>query len=296
MKKIKNLILAIIMILTLTGCSMKAEYNMEIREDKSMDFSIIMAMDNQLIEGMLSMENMEGTDESAEPKVYTDEEKWLFLESMFEGDSEDETEEGEKNPEDYGFTKEKYEVDEFKGFKFVKKINNIDDISGDTANFKLENFEEISDKVVFVKSGNKYKASFVLENENEESAAGADVMFDIQFAVTLPQEAISHNADKVSEDGKTLTWNLLDEKSQQIDFEFSLTKNNTMLIIGIAVFAIGLLAVILVIIKSAKSKKKKEDSMVPPTEPTTTAPVVTDQVAAVPVEPTATEQTPPETM
>lgn len=243
------------MVLALTGCSMKAEYNMEIREDKSMDFSIIMAMDDELIEGMLSMENMDISEAGEETEGYTEEEKWAFVESSFEENSE----EDEKTPEELGFKKEKYEVDDYKGFKFVKTIKNIDDISGDKANFDLENFEEISDKVVFVKKGNKYKANFVLENENEESAAGADVMFDIQFVVTLPQESISNNADKVSEDGKTLTWNLIDEQQKNIEFEFELASNNTILIISIAIFAIGLIAVIIVISKNLKSKQQTQD-------------------------------------
>lgn len=262
MRKLKKVLAIIIAALALTGCSMKAEYNMEIREDKSMDFSIIMAMDDELIEGMLSMENMdvsEDGEETEETKEYTEEEKWAFVESSFEESSEDETEENKKTPEELGFKKEKYEVDDYKGFKFVKTIKSIDDISGKKANFDLENFEEISDKVVFVKNGNKYKANFVLENENEESAAGADVMFDIQFVVTLPQEPISNNADKVSEDGKTLTWNLIDETQKNIEFEFELASNNTILIISIAIFAIGLIAVVLVISKNLKSKQQVPD-------------------------------------
>lgn len=258
MKRTKKILMLLSMIILLTGCSMKAEYKMDIKEDKSMDFSIIMAMDDELIEGFLSMENT--TSETAEQTEFTEAEKWQIVDDMFEDDDEDagEGEEPKKSVEEYGFTKEKYEVDGYKGYRLVKKINNIDEISGEKANFELENFEEISDKIVFEKSGNKYKAKFVLKNENEESASGAEVMFDIKFIVTLPQEPISHNADEISEDKKTLTWNLLDENSQNIDFEFMVEENNTMLIIGIAVFAVGLLSVILVVIKSAKTKKKKE--------------------------------------
>ena len=47
---------------------------------------------------------------------------------MFEDDDEDagEGEEPKKSVEEYGFTKEKYEVDGYKGYRLVKKINNID--------------------------------------------------------------------------------------------------------------------------------------------------------------------------
>ena len=240
MKKLKAVSLCI-MVLMLCGCSMKYEYNMSIKSDKSMDFSIISAMDNELIDGMLSME----TDKES----YTDEERWQMLEESMEDE--------EEKPEDYGFTVSKYEEGEFKGYKYSKKIANIDDISGETANFNLNDFANISESVIFVKDGEKYKANFVMSNEEQSSSTqGYDIGIDMMFTVTLPNKPISHNATSVSDDGKTLTWNLLDSDSQNIEFEFSLNKNNMLMYILIGAGALLLIVVVVVII-SSKGKKNK---------------------------------------
>ena len=264
-KKIKLSLLTLLIVI-FAGCSMKAEYRMEIRQDKSMDFSVIMAMDDQLIEGMLSIEGMGDSNSGLEnpsadaSKEYTEEEKWAFIdEAMSES-----AEEGEKTPEEVGFRKEKYEQDGFKGYRYIKSIKSIDDISGDTANFDLEQFEKLNDSVLFAKNGNKYKASFELTNENSESAEGmnADVMFDIRFVVALPSTPTSHNATSVSEDGKTLTWDLLEEKSKKVEFEFEFDEGSDMITWGISggVFALGLISLILVIMRNNKIKKEKNIS------------------------------------
>ena len=246
MKKLKVLSLCI-MVLMLCGCRMKYEYNMSIKSDKSMDFSIVTAMDNELIDGMLSMES--------EKESYTDEERWQMLEESINEENED------SKPEDFGFTVSKYEEGEFKGYKYSKKIANIDDISGETANFDLSDFANISDSVVFVKNKDKYKASFVMSNEEQSSSTqGYDIGIDMMFTVTLPNKPISHNATSVSEDGKTLTWNLLDSESQNIEFEFQF-KNNMILYIGIGVGALLLIVIIAAVILG--SKKKNNGNTIP---------------------------------
>ena len=40
------------------------------------------------------------------------------------------------------------------------------------------------------------------------------------FSLTLPKASISNNATTVSEDGKTLTWNLVSGNISTIEFEF----------------------------------------------------------------------------
>ena len=179
-------------------------------------------MDKELIDGMLSMNNQSG--EQTEP---TEEERWEML---------DESNTEEEDPADFGFKKEKYRDGEYYGYKYSKKISNIDDISSDTVNFKLDEFTNISDKTVFVKKGNTYKTNLVLSSEEQsEETQGYDIGIDMLFVITLPDKPISHNATSVSEDGKTLTWNLLKESSKNIEFEFSFPENtNTLLYIGIA--------------------------------------------------------------
>lgn len=235
MKKILSLCSVI---LVLCGCGMKAEYNMNIKSDKSMDFAVIIAYDDELIDAMISM------DESKEE--YTEEEGWQMLEDSMES---------ENSPENYGFTKERYNEGEYHGFKYVKTISNIDNISSEQANFKLEEFEKISESILFVKSGNKYKANFELSSEEQENnSQGADIGIEMIFTVTLPREPISHNAATVSEDGKTLTWNLTEKGVQNIEFEFSFT-DNTMLYIGVAASLVLVVTIVSIIIY--KNKKKQ---------------------------------------
>lgn len=276
MRSIKKLFAVIFALVLVTGCSMKTEYNMKINDDKSMDFSVILGLDDELIEGMASMDSSDSELEYEDELEYddeldsdwdyteeteedlssqeetaelTEEQKWEYIDSMFE-DSED------MSYEKYGFKKEKYEEGNYKGYKFVTTISNIDDISGEKANFDLTDFQDLSKSVVFTKDGNKYKANFVLENENSESAEGMEVAFDIKYVVTLPNKAISHNATEVSKDGKTLTWDLLDAKSKNIEFEFSFEKNNTALYLGIGIGAVVIVAAIVVCIVLKKKRNK----------------------------------------
>ena len=249
MKKFKAIIFCTA-ILLLCGCTMKAEYKMEIKDDKSMTFSATTAMDDELLEGLLSMSDMDGEEEVE----YTDEDKWAYLESS-------KTEE----PAQSGFTEERYEEGNFKGYTYTKKINNIDDISGDTANFTLEDFMDIDNKVVFVKNGETYKASFLLSSEGmSEETDGYNIGMDYTFVVTLPNKPISHNATSVSKDGKTLTWNLTEVGSKNIEFEFSFEPANEFPIVWVAVGAgiIVLVAVVAVII--SKNKKNNVVQQMPP--------------------------------
>ena len=126
MKKIKSVITLCAMVLVLCGCSAKTEYNMEIKKDQSMDFSVVMAMDEELINGMLSME-----DETGGQSEYTDDQIWTLLDSSTPSKEEAEA---------AGFKKEKYENGNYKGYKYVKTISNIDDVTGDKVTFKLDEF------------------------------------------------------------------------------------------------------------------------------------------------------------
>lgn len=247
MKKFKVVFL-FVMVLVLSGCTMKTEYGMEIKKDKSMDFSILMAYDNELIDGMLSMEEQDDTQMS-----YTDEQRWAMLEES--NDTDD-------NPLGNGFKAKKYEKGEFKGYIYTKTISNIDDISGDKANFSLEEANTISDKVVFVKDNNKYKANFVLTSENQEASTEEyNVGIEMKFVVTLPNKPISHNATKVSDDGKTLTWDLLETGSKNIEFEFCF-KDNTMLYVGIGLGIVVLITIIAIVFINKNKNKTVESAPV----------------------------------
>ena len=83
MKKTLKTIIALFMVLSLTvGCTMREHIKMVIDEDGTTSMNLIVAMDNEMIDGMLSMQNMNGDSDptAAEKKTYTDEERWAYIE------------------------------------------------------------------------------------------------------------------------------------------------------------------------------------------------------------------------
>ena len=86
---------------------MKSEMKLKIDDDKTLKFEVTTLMDNEMIDGMLSLKDMDLTgdttaDPNAETKEYTDEERWNFLES---GDS--------SLTKTEGYKLEKYDKDGF---------------------------------------------------------------------------------------------------------------------------------------------------------------------------------------
>lgn len=78
----------------------------------------------------------------------------------------------------------------------------------------------------------------------------------IRFTVTLPTKALEHNASSVSEDGKTLTWDLLRLPDGEIRFSFRRTVRKGF-IAAVAVGAGLLLSVPAVVIPLSVSAKKR---------------------------------------
>ncbi len=256
MKSLKKVFVLFLTTMFICGCSMKSEFSMNIKSDKSMDFSVLMAVDDKLMNAMMSMQN---SSEDEQSKEYTEEEKWKFLESSISEQYSSE-----------GFEKERYEQDEYKGIKLSKKISNIDDITGDTINFSFENYANIDKSIVFVKNGDKYKATLTSEglvnvgseNSGDNSYDMSDIDYDVKFIVTLPNKPISHNATSVSSDGKTLTWDLSNANEiSNMEFEFSFQNNNFIiyLVIGV-VGAIVIAGVIFIILKRKKNNSNINNS------------------------------------
>ena len=223
-----------------TGCGIKQDISMTINNDKSLNLEIIKVADNELIDKAINEEN--NTD-----KTYTDQERWAYIESEYL-----------EQINTTGFKFEKYESGEYKGYKFYIKIDNIDDITDDEASFDIDNNLGIQSSKVFKKEKNKYVSKIYFTNvelfEGEET--------EMLFSVTLPVEPISHNATSVSEDKKTLTWNLVSSTDKEIKFEFSFpneqvedSKNKNKLIIGIVASIIILIIIVLIILKIRKKEE-----------------------------------------
>ena len=270
MKYLKKFFVLFFVAIFICGCSIKTEVSMNIKNDKSMDFSYLIALDDELINAAMSMQNSIGTEDSEnnEVKEYTEEEKWKFI--------EDEISEQYSTQ---GFQKEKYEQDGYRGFRFTKKISNIDYISGDEINFNFSDFSNIDKSIVFIKDGDTYTAKFSsagIVNENSQDLDGSSqpldensqdfgegtqdmpsIKYDTKFIVTLPNKSISNNADEVSKDGKTLIWDLSssEDKDLNFSFKFSGISMDTIVYIVLGVLIIGISIGILFVIKKGKHNK-----------------------------------------
>lgn len=221
----------------LGACSLKGEYTLEIKADKSIDVSIITALDDELITGLMS--NSENSEE------FSDEEKWNYLEEMLSSDSG-------VDYSQYEFEKSQYDDGTYRGFKFSKKIANIDSIAGKEPNLKIEDFGEISDKTIFSKDGNIYKGKIDLTNMENDIVPNVD--YDMTFVIKLPTKVLKSNADKVSDDGRTLTWDLINSEVDSIEFEFKFF-NYWPILIG-ALILVGISGGIVLFLKLKKRKKK----------------------------------------
>lgn len=300
MRKLKQLVVVLMAVLLVSGCKMKAEYNMAIKKDKSMDLSVIIGMDDELLNLMLASEENNG-DFTGSNANYTDEQKWAYLDKSLEMDDL-------KGDKDEDVTIDKYTEDGFKGYKVVFKVKNIDEISGSKGSDTINDLSNIDDKELFVKNGNKYSLKFTIDDMKEvteqaesSSTEGLNMdmssIFDLKFVISLPDKPIKHNATSVSDDGKTLTWDLMKQGDTPIEVEFELAgKSNTLfLYIGIGV-AVLIVVIILVVALSGKKKKGQAEmtgfAPVPPVGPQGVNPVGAPVPPVPPVEPPRPENVP----
>ena len=275
MKKFRNLLLIGIFLFLITVC-VKYNVTMDIKKDKSMDFSIIYAMDKSML-----------------------------------GDEELLKDDNLKSVKEKGFTVSEYSEDNMKGFTLSKKIKNIDEVSSDKdASYSLSGVvsdEDSKDEYLFkVKKGllkNTYTAEFKFDSsdsstttsssdddddnsftsDDDDWSFGDDSLtteddddddydyssltssMDLKFKVTLPYAAKSSNATSTNNDGKELSWDLSSVKStDSIKFEFELYNMTT--IYALIGGAILLVVIIIVLIICLAKKKNKKDAAVPVAE------------------------------
>lgn len=268
MKKLKWFLAILLVAIISTGC-VKFNATMEIKNDKSMDFSIIYAFDKSVMGEMASLK-----------------------------------EEDFKELKEEGYSVEKYKDGNFEGFKMTLKVKNIDEVSTDQdVVFNLSGMMQEKNNYMFkvVKDGDKsvYYAKFkfdsndsglndnddeILPDENEnilispnetdddsslDLTGGNDDLdlsgmmgsMDLSFNVKLPSSAISSNATTKEDGGKKLSWKLGSSGSQTLEFAFEIDPNaksdsNLLLYIGIGAGVLVLVIAIVAIIAVSKKKNK----------------------------------------
>jgi len=242
-RKIKSILVITIFLvipLILTGC-FKGDFHVKINRDGSADLNYKIGFNSYLI----SM--MESTDDSDED----------IIESL------------KKDLEDDGFEVTYYKENDISGVIAKKHQESLDDLSIDIfqqnltaeSNGSEANASEIDSNInkITVNKGffqNEYivNANFDLtsmetkNNNSEDSQSEANQLgegiaeamlnqIDLNFILTLPVKPENHNASQITNEGKTLTWNLKPGANNEVKVEAKVLnlKNISILIVGLFV-------------------------------------------------------------
>lgn len=281
MKKNKFILMLCVLTFMLTGC-VKYNANMTINKDKSMDFSIIYALDTSLFE---------------DQELLSDEDKQKL--------------------ERQGFTITDYSEGTMKGYTLTKKISNIDyvsttinasyDLSGlldsnatnsyifkvtkgllkntYTANFAFDASEsdinsdstDTTDNLNDLFSNDEEEETILSEEKQEETnqeetnldgnmdfsdmdLSSLTSNLDLSFNVNLPYSAKSNNATTTSDNNKKLSWNLSSTEISTIEFTFELY-NMTNVYIGIGLLVILIAAIVVLIVSKKKNSSDKNSNL-----------------------------------
>lgn len=203
MRKIKYLIIAVLLML-ITGCS-NYDMSMKINKNKSMEFTLtILSDDNSEIE-----------------------EEFLNYKNVLE---------------QHNYFIERYNIDNKYGVIITKFFDNIDDVSKAKKDeefnllYMYNNDYESESKMFYVEkkfTSNRYIANFYIDLSNLDiDLSNAEIKYSVEF----PDEPESSNTNLMSEDRKTLSWNIKSLGKTEIDYVFVL--NNYDYIYYIAAFLI----------------------------------------------------------
>lgn len=235
MKKIGLIFMVIAMSLAMTGC-MRTRVTLEIKEDGAAEVSMLYAISDELMEYAGG-----GTEEGETESDY-------FADTLNEMTEE-------------GWTNEAYAEDGYTGYVFTKGGVAIDDIATYITDAE-DSLEADSGNFSLTKEGDNYLLNWHLFSDDElDEYSSYATYFEnmdgfMEFVLVLPKAAVNSNADEVSEDGKTLTWNLLTmDPEEGISVEFALPKTMNMIPILTCVLVVIILIVICILYFSCKKKK-----------------------------------------
>ena len=83
-------------------------------------------------------------------------------------------------------------------------------------------------------------------------------MVTMKYIIKLPVKVGENNASEVSEDGKTLTWNLKAGETNEISFEAESNYLTTIIMISIAILLVIIILIVVFLNKGKKNKKSDE--------------------------------------
>lgn len=224
-KSLKLFILLILMLIILTGC-VDINYEVTINSDGTANITYVYGFEKEYLEEM-------------------------------EVTAEEMTQEIKKDAETSKYTVETYSDDKIEGIKATKTVTDFSQISLEEA-FGAEYVSDSEEnKIKLEKKGLKtvysQKADIDLTSMDETMSS----IIKMKYAINLPTKSESNNANEVSEDGKTLIWNLKAGEVNKI--EFKATELGTIakiIIILIILVSVGIIiAIVIITVRKIKNRK-----------------------------------------
>ena len=235
MRSVGKIIIIFIIILFFTGCAIKNDNTMYISDNGNMTYEIIVAFDKELLSNIININNINNNN----IVEITDDMMINFVQNNAIM----------ALPYLDGLKKEIFIDENYVGTKYIYEVDNIDDISTNekkTINLgDLKSNKKLTDEKLFSKQGYKYTANYIFDfvEKNEIDK----IEYVSSFKVTLPRKSIINNADIVSDDGKTLIWNL-NNSDKTVNFSFSLKNSNLSFILGVFSIVFIITTTIIVVI------------------------------------------------
>ncbi len=225
MKKVLSLIaIMIVLVIGLTGC-VNVNYEVTLNKDGTADIAYVYGIEKSALQQLGS--TAEGL-----------------------------TEEMKQNAEESEYEIEAYSDDTMEGFRAKKHIENLSDIS--LAEAFGEEYVTDSEENQFkidkegLKTVYSQNANIDLSSMDDNTSS----MVKMKYTVKLPTKVGDNNASEVSNDGKTLTWNLEAGKINEINF--TATSSSPVVTIAIIVIAALIIIVVAVVIIKKLKKDRKE--------------------------------------
>ena len=272
LRKIKFLFIILMMFL-LTGC-VKLNMTMDIKSDKSMDLDILYAVDKNYMEGedeeLFSDEEIEEYKKAGyEVKDYAEGDYvGVILKKHVKNIDEVSKTDGSASFNLSNATDTEEEESMFtlkKGFfrnVYTLKMesdsatNTPDDINIGDERFALEGEED--DVLGDYPSGDDVSLDDYPTDGDFDYTEALNAM-EMKLVVNLPNKPISHNATSVSNNGKSLTWNLVAQQ-EDVELTFALY-NRTNILICVAGVVVVVIVVIVIASKSGKNKNTSNNQV-----------------------------------
>src|SRR5574344_2548783 len=264
MKMKKTLLLLLIATTFLTGC-VRENINMSIDKNKKMDLTIILARDMSYTDSKLDesrkleFEKIGFKVEDYKDDTYVGIKLTKSINSIDSNSKEN----------NITFNLEKIVIEKIETSQLFTNKKNL---FGDTYTAKFiydsNSLSYFEDMFIVEEDVDKDSEEPVMESDtdidlNNENEDLSDINkylsnYDLKYIVTLPVVPITNDATTVSDDGKTLTWDLTQSEKTNINYSFEIKNMTNLYIIGGSVIG-GLMIILLIISVLVQNSKRRKD-------------------------------------